>query len=902
MINTVSIVFKTVTDLIESINSWWTMQVVKLARKTAELLGLDPDEAWFVKLAEDLNAIWTNEELTFGEKVIEGLKLVPGVQAITDFINDVKDKIVNSKAWKWTVDVALPVIVVAGEAVIKAIVEVGGRMYDAIKKGLDTGDWSDFWDVAEDIWSTGVTIALSLQLVSGAASWILTAIGSIFGNTVGKLGIGGMPLAIGLLTVGIQLKEAQAEGSYEAFVRNVLVAALVGAIGGAIWGPGGALIGFNLTLNLKLGDIVEEGIHSFGEWMGLPRSHLQMLEEYEQYRQALIDEATKDMNWLQKQWWQFTGNQPEGLLSFPEWKKAMGYVTDDPEKVTEVVEETAEAIEETAEAIEETADDVERLTGELSKLEKQALIVAETLKQGGTMEQAMAILGIAYWETRGHGGYTHTDPTTGEVIRGGAGEYGIGQVMPSTGKDIWTRLWRQPEETWDESMLEDLDTNIAMMVSYFLDRYRVHEEDLRRAIEGYNRGTAIDGMQAYTVGVVEWMEGPEGQSLANILYDGMENILEAMVQAGYDMDEDVRQMAAFIAQNIADYLVGESPPPKGPLSNIKIGMKNTVEAGIEGAEEGLLGGIRRILLSAQKIGEAAQAWGRDLISYFIEGVEEEALNQQSRMEKIASRILMPITFDNPENDLWIFNSGVDLMQWFGKGISSAAQGVVEIVKMLIDNVFDAIMKVIEERYPELLDFFKSLKEEVDEGIKVVGEFVAKLGGDGEDEGKKTLKELDAVTTSWLQSLSNGLASAIVHGESLYDVFDNLLRMIAQQALSGFFMRGFTNILSTAGYSIPEMHFGGLVMHSGGMIDGLRPDEVPIIAQKGERILSRKQNDQFENMLENLTSMGGQDINLYIYANDAKSFADMVRRNPEAIVSVLVDDYRGNGIMRRLVRG
>src|SRR5690606_24574837 len=107
-----------------------------------------------------------------------------------------------------------------------------------------------------------------------------------------------------------------------------------------------------------------------------------------------------------------------------------------------------------------------------------------------TIEQALALLGIAYWETRGLGGYAHTNPTTGEVIRGGAGEYGIGQIMPSTGKDVWTRLWKQPEETWDESMLEDLDTNIAMMVSYFLDRYRVYEGNLRLAIESYNRGTA----------------------------------------------------------------------------------------------------------------------------------------------------------------------------------------------------------------------------------------------------------------------------------------------------------------------------------------------------------------------------------------------------------------------------
>ncbi|HUM42959.1 MAG TPA: phage tail tape measure protein [Fervidobacterium sp.] len=819
--------------------------------------------------------------------------------ALVQWLDDLLQKITNSDAWQWTINVAFPAVVEGGKAVIKAVVEVGGRMYDAIKKGFATGNWADFWDIAEDIWSKGVLIGITLSATVKGISAVLNAITKGLGLAA-AVGAGiGMEGILGLITVGIQLMEAQAEGSYEDFAKNVILAALTGVLVGLTFNKELGMLAFTIAINFKLGHGIETIGKEIGNWgqraneqLGIPNTEVDLIPEYIEYRKRAFDES--NLSW----WDKFIGREPEGLLTYEEWKRVMGYATDPGERLLlQAIEEYA--IKNSA-RVDSGIDGVKRLTGELSKLEKQALIVAETLKQGGTIEQALALLGIAYWETRGLGGYAHTNPTTGEVIRGGAGEYGIGQIMPGTGKDIWTRLWKQPEETWDESMLEDLDTNIAMMVSYFLDRYRVYEGNLRLAIESYNRGTAIDGMQAYTVGVVEWMEGKEGQTLADILYNGMENILKAMVQAGYDMDSDVRDMAAFIAQSIADYLVGESPPPKGPLSNIKVGMKNTMEAGIEGVEEGLLGGIRRISLSAQKIGEAAKTWGRDLISYFMEGVEEEALNQEARMEKIASRILLPITFDNPENDLWIFNSGVDLVQWFGKGISSAAQGVVEIVKMLMDKVFDAILKVIRERYPELIEFFNDLKAEVDEGIKAVEEFVAKLGG--EDEGKKTLKELDALTTSWLQSLSNGLASAIVYGESLCDTFKNLLRMIAQQALSGLFMKGITSILLTAGYSIPTMHFGGLVMHSGGIIDGLRPDEVPIIAQKGERILSRKQNDQFEQMLEDLNDVGRQNINLNIYANDAKSFVDMVRRNPEAIISVLVDDYRGNGIMRRLVRG
>jgi len=71
-----------------------------------------------------------------------------------------------------------------------------------------------------------MSIVLGIQLASQAGIAILAAIGSIFGNSAGALGIGGIPLAIGVLSVGLQLKEAQAEGSYAAFVRMSLLQAL----------------------------------------------------------------------------------------------------------------------------------------------------------------------------------------------------------------------------------------------------------------------------------------------------------------------------------------------------------------------------------------------------------------------------------------------------------------------------------------------------------------------------------------------------------------------------------------------------------------------------------------------------------------------------------------------------
>ena len=905
-------------------------------------------------------------------------------------LEELRTKLTDSTLWQWTIDTALPAILEGGEIVLKAIIEAGGKLYDAIKKGLDTGDWSDFWDVAEDIWSTGVLIGIALSSTVKGISAVLNAIKTGLGLAATTLGAQGI---LGLLTVGIQLKEAEAKGSYEAFAKNVLAAGLMAAFLYPITGRGGALAGFTLVLNLKLGEEAYDGFIVLFEWIG---HNLKMLftgrwGEFMSFDEFIREKASARLaeefyaenlqnaiKWLQdeipeERWdertemaadiWNVDENEIRRALGLPEVDRVLESVMQLAEELAGMypqygwqhIEDVAlekayqildspTAFYEIMNAVDSFVSESERIENAIDELSREMGADLRSIPIEELSELIAEYRSIVQDISEQHG------VSVVRLVKQLRSELSINdETVDKTEefKDLLDAIYRA--EGGAEARVPYGMTSFADAGNKFSkpDNQALFEELSQGMVEGsdeYYRTAALVSAQHYwntfqqkfpgiagqtfdqldpemqqlfVLHMGRWFSPPSAHELnknwvPNVLdalghgdaaaefRAGSQELLDAWIEGAYDMASDAEAAAAYIAGIFADYLVGESPPPKGPLSNIKLGMKNTMDAGIEGAEEGLLGGIRRLLLAAQKIGEAARAWGRDLVRYFTEGVEEEATNQQVRMEEIASRLLMPITFDNPENDLWIFGSGVDLMRWFGKGISSAAQGVVEIVRMLMDKMFDAIRKVIQERYPELLEFFNSLKEEVDEGIKAVEEFVSKLGIDG--EGEKAIKELDAVTTSWLQSLSNGLASAIVHGESLYDVFDNLLRMIAQQALSGLFMRGMTTILSTAGYSVPIMHFGGLVMHSGGMIDGLRPDEVPIIAQKGERILSRKQNDQFEQMLEDLNGMGMQNINLNIYANDAKSFVDMIRRNPEGVISVLVDDYQGNGIIRRLVRG
>ena len=106
------------------------------------------------------------------------------------------------------------------------------------------------------------------------------------------------------------------------------------------------------------------------------------------------------------------------------------------------------------------------------------------------------------------------------------------------------------------------------------------------------------------------------------------------------------------------------------------------------------------------------------------------------------------------------------------------------------------------------------------------------------------------------------------------------------------------------------HQGGLIRkHRGGLIrahSGLVPDEVPIIAQTGEGILSR-QGMRALGGPDNLKSLnrgegagaGGVTINInqVIQAWDAQD----VWRNRKALSNAIADDIYNNGKIRSVIR-
>lgn len=306
MLGTVSIVTSSVSGLVESIVRWWINTTVTLAEKVVILLGLNPDENAFIDFLRKIQGIWNNQELTLGEKVVESLRLIPGAETVINFIADVKDKITNSDLWKWTVDVALPVVVDTGETVIKAIIEFGGEIYEAVKTGFTTGDWGPAFGIASDLWSAGALIKLGFELADYWFALIKAKIIKGLGLSQVASGLIGTGLVIGAITIGVQLAEAMAKGDYENFMKNIVAASIAGVFGGLIGGPAGAIVTFDIVLNLKLGETV-----------------INELENIFGYIQYMMSEGMTI-------WDMIMGRHPEDLMGYGEWlEKKMGIV-DEP--------------------------------------------------------------------------------------------------------------------------------------------------------------------------------------------------------------------------------------------------------------------------------------------------------------------------------------------------------------------------------------------------------------------------------------------------------------------------------------------------------------------------------------------------------------------------------------------
>jgi len=153
---------------------------------------------------------------------------------------------------------------ITGSVVVQAIIEFTGDLWNALKKGFDTGDWEPFWSLVSEGWSKGVlvylTISSTVQGISAALSAIRKGLG--VGTAASALGVEGV---LGAITVLIQLAEAEATGGYREFAENVVLASLASILVGLGFNPKLGALAFTVFMNLKLGETFFDAFRGLGE-------------------------------------------------------------------------------------------------------------------------------------------------------------------------------------------------------------------------------------------------------------------------------------------------------------------------------------------------------------------------------------------------------------------------------------------------------------------------------------------------------------------------------------------------------------------------------------------------------------------------------------------------------------
>ena len=160
-----------------------------------------------------------------------------------------------------------------GPVVVNVVFQPFGDLYEAIKRGLETGDWHGIWGVTADVWRRGIQIAVSLTLAIRSVQTVLSAIRSGLGVAAAGAATGlGIPGVLGTLSILVLLAEAREQGDYRKFGQD-LIAALAAGIGIGVFtgSPYAGALAFTIVLNFEIGswigDKVGSLIDDIGSWI-----------------------------------------------------------------------------------------------------------------------------------------------------------------------------------------------------------------------------------------------------------------------------------------------------------------------------------------------------------------------------------------------------------------------------------------------------------------------------------------------------------------------------------------------------------------------------------------------------------------------------------------------------------
>lgn len=133
-----------------------------------------------------------------------------------------------------------------------------GKMYEALKNGLTNGDWSGVFGASIDLAKELLVIAAGFRIAQSAYSGLLTSMSSGLLATKKFTAAIGVPGALAMITIVVQLMDAMRSGDYEAFAGNMIAGLVSGfAVGGLTLNPKLGFLTFAIIANLGLGSMAE---------------------------------------------------------------------------------------------------------------------------------------------------------------------------------------------------------------------------------------------------------------------------------------------------------------------------------------------------------------------------------------------------------------------------------------------------------------------------------------------------------------------------------------------------------------------------------------------------------------------------------------------------------------------
>jgi uncharacterized membrane protein YgcG len=151
--------------------------------------------------------------------------------------------------------------------IIDVVMRVTGAVYEGVKKGLNTGDWGDFWTASGISLKYGFSLVAGFKMAEMAGANLLLLLKTAFQGmgllTAGK-GIGVGEVLAGM-SIAVALIEAGGSGEWEKFGANMVAALAIGmGIGAFTKSPQAGVLAFTLAMNLELGSTWTDKIKE--EW------------------------------------------------------------------------------------------------------------------------------------------------------------------------------------------------------------------------------------------------------------------------------------------------------------------------------------------------------------------------------------------------------------------------------------------------------------------------------------------------------------------------------------------------------------------------------------------------------------------------------------------------------------